>query len=317
MQATLLFSANALLGEGPVWLPRRQRLLWLDIDSLLLHSYDPEANTDETFSLPGPVGCVVPVYYETALPESQLLLAGPNGIEQVLLKETGGLESQHIWTHPEADNPNNRYNDGKCSPEGRFWFGSYNNLREPHQASLYVLDSGGCRVMISGATNSNGLAWSPGGETFYWIDTPTRCVSAFDYDKETGDISRPKANRRIVIRFPEENSPNPEGSPEGAAWGRPDGMTIDAEGMLWIAHWHGSRVTRWNPHTGELLDTVWLPVSRVTSVAFGGKELDTLFITTASKGMTPEEKEREPDAGGLFVVQPSVKGLPPDRFVLP
>ncbi len=313
MQAELLFSDKALLGEGPVWLHRRQRLLWLDIEGLHLHCYDPETNVDEIFPLPGQVGCVVPVQSEhkTASRESQLLLAGPSGIEQVLIANDNKLESRRIWTHPEETRPNNRYNDGKCSPEGRFWFGSLNMRREPNQASLYVLDPSGCRTMIQGATNSNGLGWSLGGGTFYWIDTPTRCVCAFDYNRETGDIS----GRRIVIRFPEEGTPNPGDGPNGAAWGRPDGMTIDAEGMLWIAHWLGSRVTRWNPDSGELLDTVWLPVSRVTSATFGGKDLDTLFITTASKGMTPEENEREPHAGRLFAVKSGVKGLPPDEFI--
>lgn len=307
MHAKTIFSAKALLGEGPVWLSRERRLFWLDIEGRRLHRFDPASGRNETFPLPDLVGCLAPVSSKTG--ETRLLLAGQSGVEEVRVAENS-LESLRTLAHPERDKPRNRYNDGKCSPEGRFWFGSLNMYHETGRASLYRLDATGCRTMLTEATNSNGLGWSPDGKTFYWIDTPTRRVDAFDYDPATGDLS----GRRTVIRFPEEGTPNPEGGRSEVIWGRPDGMTVDAEGMLWIAHWLGGRVTRWNPNSGGLLETVWLPVSRVTSATFGGEDLETLFITTASKDMTPEEKEREPEAGNLFAVRPGAGGLPADEF---
>ena len=288
MQAELVFPAQALLGEGPLWFAEEERLYWLDIESQQLHRFDPIRSEDEFFPLPNKVGCYAPCE------NGNLLIATQTGIEEVRPLD-GRLESLGIKTHPEAAKTGNRYNDGKCSPEGRFWFGSLNMEHQTGMASLYVLDRIGCRTVLTGATNSNGLGWSPDGTTFYWIDTPTRRITAFDYNLKRGELS----NRRAAVTFPEQTD-----------WGRPDGMTVDAEGMIWVAHWLGGRVTRWNPATGELFETIRVPVSRVTSVTFGGRDLQTLFITTASKEMTPDEKKREPDAGGLFHFRTNTTGLP-------
>ncbi|MDR0337266.1 MAG: SMP-30/gluconolactonase/LRE family protein [Planctomycetaceae bacterium] len=294
--AELLYPAHALLGEGPVWCDEAKRLYWLDIEGQLLHCFDPEHGNDESFPVANRVGCFVPCR------NGHFLLAAETGIEEIRWK-TNGFEilETPVKIHPESEIPDNRYNDGKCSPEGRFWFGSLNKHRQPNQASLYVLDGCGCRTAITGATNSNGLAWSPNGNTFYWIDTPTRRVDAFDYDADEGHLS----NRRTVIIFPDIVDI------DGAkGFGRPDGMTVDSDGMVWIAHWLGGRITRWNPVNGTLLETIYLPVSRVTSLTFGGAELKTIFITTASLGLTPEMLAKEPDAGGLFVYESPIAGLP-------
>ncbi|GHT17356.1 regucalcin-like protein [Planctomycetales bacterium] len=294
MQAELLYSAHAVVGECPVWIAGEQRLYWLDIEGLKLHRLNPVGSNDSvvdtTFLLPNLVGCFVPYR------NGNFLIAAQTGIMEIRLTENGmetGIETVKILTHPEAGKPANRYNDGKWSPEGRFWFGSLNMQHQSNQASLYVLDDRGCRAVLTGATNSNGLGWSPDGQTFYWIDTPTRQIAAFDYDSANGELSR----RRTVIAFPDDPD-----------WGRPDGMTVDAEGMVWVAHWLGSRVTRWNPATGSLLEMVNLPVKRVTSCTFGGEKLDILFITTASRGLTPEEAALEPEAGGIFACKTQTVG---------
>jgi sugar lactone lactonase YvrE len=296
MQAELLYSAHALVGEGPVWHDREQLLYWLDIEGLRLHRFDPSHGIDESFPLSNEVGCLVPCR------NGNFLLAAETGIEEIHVG-TNGIEvvETNVKIHPESGIPENRYNDGKCSPEGRFWFGSLNRQRQIGQASLYVLDKHGCRTAITGATNSNGLAWSPDSKTFYWIDTPTRQVDAFDYDSAEGTLQ----NRRTVISFPADQNV-----------GRPDGMTVDSDGMLWIAHWLGGRITRWNPKNGTLLETVQLPVSRVTSLTFGGSDLKTIFITTASRGLTPETKIQEPEAGGLFVFESKIAGLPVSYYTL-
>lgn len=292
MQTEMIFEAHALLAEGPVWIPEQKRLYWLDIESKFLHRLDPETQIDERFELSNKVGCFVPCEND------KLLLASQSGIEEICLKN-GQVEILRTLAHPEANKPSNRYNDGKCSPEGRFWFGSLNMEKQTGQASLYVLDDQGCRTVLTGATNSNGLGWSPDGTTFYWIDTPTRRIEAFDYNMKTGNLS----NRRIAFVFPEDLSV-----------GKPDGMTVDADGMVWIAHWMGGRVSRWNPTNGEILDEIRLPVSRVSCPTFGGSDLKTLFITTASKEMTPKERQAEPYAGCLFAVKTKIGGLPVSKF---
>jgi sugar lactone lactonase YvrE len=300
--AELLYPAHALLGESPVWHDAEKRLYWLDIEGQQLHRFDPANRSDESFPLANQAGCLVPCR------NGNFLLAAQTGIEEIRLS-TNGLEmiETGVTIHPESEIPENRYNDGKCSPEGRFWFGSLNQQRQPNRASLYVLDKHGCRTAITGATNSNGLAWSPDGNTFYWIDTPTRRVDTFDYDSHEGKLS----NRRTVITFPNINTENNTEQD----FGRPDGMTVDSDGMLWIAHWLGGRITRWNPVNGTLLETIRLPVSRVTSLTFGGAELKTIFITTASFGLTPETQPHEPDAGGLFVYESKIAGLPVSVYV--
>jgi sugar lactone lactonase YvrE len=131
----------------------------------------------------------------------------------------------------------------------------------------------------------------------YYIDTPTMQVVAFDYDPDSGAIS----NRRVIITFP-------------PGVGRPDGMTVDAEGRLWIAHWDGHRVSRWDPHEGRLLSEIPLPVARVTSCAFGGPNLDRLYITTARHGGTDEQLSEQPHAGSLFAASPGVAGLPAHEY---
>ncbi|MDR1492058.1 MAG: SMP-30/gluconolactonase/LRE family protein [Planctomycetaceae bacterium] len=289
-QAELVLDVQAELGEGIFWHPTERRLYWLDIEGRSFNKFDPKTRINIAEQLDRRVGCVVPTT------ERSFLLAGENGIEEYW-PET---EEWAFLVNPEEDKPNNRLNDGKASPDGRFWFGSLNMNHEKNQASFYAMERDGTvRKILAGLTNSNGIAWSPNGKTLYHIDTPTRQVSAFDYDAERGGID----NRRIVVQFPD--------SPE---YGNPDGMTVDAEGMLWIAHWGGSRATRWNPTTGEILAAVNVPASQVTSVAFGGENFDTLYIATARRTLSPETLRRQAYAGGLFAIKPDVAGLPVHFF---
>ncbi|MDR1478903.1 MAG: SMP-30/gluconolactonase/LRE family protein [Planctomycetaceae bacterium] len=289
-QAELVLDVQAELGEGIFWHPIEHCLYWLDIEGCSLNKFDPKTRINLAEQLDRQVGCVVPTT------EKSLLLAGEGGIEEYW-SET---EEWAFLANPEEDKPNNRLNDGKASPDGRFWFGSLNRNHEKNQAAFYVMEHDGTvRRILTGLTNSNGIGWSPNGETLYHIDTPTRQVSAFDYDAEHGDI----CNRRTLVQFPE--------SPE---YGNPDGMTVDAEGMLWIAHWGGSRVTRWNPTSGEIIAAVNVPASQVTSVAFGGENFDTLYITTARRSLSLESLRRQAYAGGLFAVTPGVAGLPTHFF---
>jgi sugar lactone lactonase YvrE len=151
--------------------------------------------------------------------------------------------------------------------------------------------------LIDQVGNSNGLGWSPDEKTFYWTDTKTGCVFAFDYDPLRGDIS----NRRVVVEVDK-------------SIGRPDGLTVDSEGFLWTALWAGSGVARWNPATGEMVAKVECPALNVTCPAFGGPNLDVLYFTTAQKGRDDAEVSPEPEAGNLFAAKVGVKGLPGFAF---
>lgn len=285
----LVLDVRAALGEGPVWHSRQQRLYWVDITAGHVHVHDPQGEPDLVYRVNQMVGAAVPRR------AGGLVLAAQHGLA------TFDLERQELTllAAPEQHLPDNRFNDGKCDPRGRFWAGTMSMIRQAGAASLYCLDTDGTvRHVFGGVTTSNGLDWSPDQRTMYYIDTPTLQVAAFDYDADSGTIS----NRRAIVTFP-------------SGVGRPDGMTVDAEGRLWIAHWDGGRISRWNPNDGRLLQEIPLPVARVTSCAFGGANLDRLYITTARHGLTEQQLGEQPHAGSLFAVIPGVAGLPAHEYL--
>lgn len=280
-QAELVVDQKAILGEGPHW--DGHVLYWVDIMSKRLHRYDPEHLHNDTFHLDQYIGAVIPSE------NGQLVVGLQNGIHVLDLQS----KSLTVIEDPETDLPHNRFNDGKCDPSGRLYIGTMDVNAVKGKGSLYRLDlSGRLKKMISLVTISNGLAWSPDEKYMYFIDTPTGEVSTFTYDKQTGDI----VFKETAVRIPNE-------------MGSPDGMTIDQEGMIWVAHWEGSRVTRWDPHIGKQLDEVCVPAPNVTSCTFGGKNLDELYITTARQGLTEEQLAMFPQAGGLFKVKTKEQGL--------
>jgi sugar lactone lactonase YvrE len=281
---------RCVLGEGPLWHERLQLLSWVDISNGEIHELTPGHNNHRVIPLGQMVGSV-------ALCDSGDYIAGlENGI--ALINRTNG--SFQIIATPENDLPDNRFNDGKVDPEGRFWIGSMSILETKGAGTVYMLQQGCLQKRIIGTTISNGMAWSPDHKYFYYIDTATFQVVAYTYDIETGQIDDPK----VAINIPREA-------------GYPDGMTVDSEGMLWIALWSGWQVSRWNPNTGERLYTLHLPVSLVTSCIFGGPELKDLYITTAKRGLTDEDLKTQPLAGCLFVWKnSSYQGLPSYEYHL-
>lgn len=287
-EVELRVDARALVGEGPIWDVERQVLYWVDILSHKLYVYDPVKEENQAFDIGQAVGTVVPRV------SGGLMLAMHHGFAAFELA-TQTLTPIH---DPEAHLPANRFNDGKCDPAGRFWAGTMAFEPKEPVGSLYCMEVDlSVRKVLDKVTISNGITWSLDKSTMYYIDTPTLNVRAFDYDLDSGNIS----NERVVIEIPKGT-------------GAPDGMDIDAEGMLWIALYGGSRVCRYNPQTGELLHTIPMPASRVTACAFGGRDLDTLFITTACQQMTEEDWQKEPNAGGLFSIKPGYKGVGPYWF---
>lgn len=278
----------AQLGEGALWNPLNNTLLWIDIEGKKLNIYDPEKDSNKIIGLNKRIGTVVPV------DEKNVLVALEDGIYQ-LNTETEELVKK---ASPEPNRPGNRFNDGKCDPSGRFWAGTMSLNGDEKQGALYRIDAGfSVKKMIDSVSISNGIAWSLDRTKMYYIDTPTKTVMAYDYDDESGEITDPQ----VAITIPD-------------SLGFPDGSTLDAEGMLWIAMWNGHCVSRWNPRTGELLQTIDIPALNVTSCAFGGDQLDELYVSTASIGMNDEQKAAYPDAGKLFVVKPGMKGVKASVF---
>ena len=291
--AELAVPARATLGEGPVWDERAGLLYWVDILGRAVHRFDPASGEDASFAVSVPVGAV-------ALDrEGCLVLALADGFARCD-PDGGGLER---IGRTEAGAPFRvgdagvRFNDGKVDPAGRFYAGTMAwNERDPIGA-LYVLDPDETvRIVLEDVAVSNGLAWSADGRTLFYVDSPTCRVDRLDVDPATGSL----ANRRVAFEIPRSR-------------GVPDGMAVDAEGCLWVALWDGSRVCRYSP-SGECLAHLDLPVSRPTSVAFGGAGLTELFVTTARIGLADRVLGVEPLSGGLFRCAVGVAGAPVGRF---
>jgi len=282
-EVELVLDTKSDLGEGAIWNYKTGELIWVDITGKILNFYTPKLKNNKEMLTGQMIGTVVPAE------SGKMMVALENGFYQ-LDPETG---AKKLIANPEEDIPGNRFNDGKCDPAGRFWAGTMSTTGKRQAGALYRLDAdGSVHKMIDNVGTSNGIVWSPDYTKMYYIDTPTRKVMAWDYNNETGEISNPET----AIEVPEE-------------MGYPDGMTIDAEGNVWIALWGGSAVGCWNPETGELLRTISVPAKNVTSVAFGDDDLGTLYITTARQGTSDEELEKFPLAGGVFKIRPGVKGL--------
>ena len=288
MKAQLLLDAQALLGEGALWHATTKQLFWVDIEGKKVHQYRPDNGETRSIDVGERIGTVV------LTSGNEAIVALQNGLFRLNLTD----ESLTLITNPLENMPDIRFNDGKCDPMGRLWVGSMHLSAQPGVASLYRMNSDRTvERVLDDITISNGIAWSLDHQTMYYIDTPTYWVQAYDYEPDTGRITHP----RVVIRVPEEVGP-------------PDGMTIDEEGMLWIAHWGGNRVIRWNPETGEPLATIEIPAPLVTSCAFGGDDLSTLYITTARAGLSDEQRAQYPYSGGLFSIQPGVRGVAAHLF---
>ncbi len=279
----------SLLGEGPVWDNRQKRIFWIDILNGVIQYYYPASDEYRTYQVGQMVGAI-------GLKRSGGLIAAlKSGFAEIDLNK----ETIRLISEVETDLPDNRFNDGKCDPAGRFWAGTMSISNTSHAGSLYVLEKNfTVRTKIVGVSCSNGLAWSPDHKTLYYIDTPTSNVVAYDYNITTGNIT----NKNIIINIPTEE-------------GYPDGMTIDTEGMLWIALWGGWKIARYNPYTGEQLYQISLPVSRVSSCIFGGDTLEDIYITSARTGLSEDDLKTQPLSGSLFVIKKSgFKGMDAFEF---
>jgi len=286
-EAALVLDAHSELGEGPMWDPRAACLYFVDILCGRVHRFDPAQQQVRSYDVSHMVGAVV------LTDGDDLMLAVQDGFAR-LDTRTGAVRSiaQLDDAHPDL-----RFNDGKCDPSGRMWAGTMALDERQAAGALYRLDPDGrIHRMLGDVTISNGLDWSDAGDTMYFIDSPTRAIDVFDFDLTGGNIS----NRRTFVRIPRGE-------------GVPDGMTLDAEGYIWVALWGGGAVHRYAPD-GRCDAVVRVPTRYPSSCAFGGPDLGDLYITTAHVKLTPQERAEQPHAGGVFLVRPGAKGRPANRF---
>ena len=289
-QATLELAADAraTLGEGPAWDAGRGVLWWVDITEGIVHRFDPRTGADGTFDVGSAVGAVA------LRGDGTLLAAVADGLANL---DPGGARGPEVLLPLGATGDGLRCNDGKCDPAGRFWVGRMALDLAPGAGSLLRVDADlAVTTRLIGLTIPNGLGWSPDGRTMYFVDSTWGEVRAYDYDASTGSMGE----GRPLIHLPHDGSV-------------PDGLTVDAEGCLWVAIWGGGRVVRVGPD-GTIVGQVALPVSRVTSCTFGGDDLADLYITTARGDADTADPAGEPLAGALFRCRPGVRGLPPVPF---
>ena len=278
---------HADVGEAPHWDDRTGTLLFVDLTGGAVFRYDQSGARLGSFSVGQEVGAAVPRR------DGGLVLAVRDGI--AVASDTG--EGFEVTAPVERDIPGNRMNDAKCDPAGRLLAGTMAYDLSPHSAALYRVEADwSFRQVVGGVTQSNGIAWSPDGSRMYFIDSATQGIDAFDYDVGTGAAG----NRRRLVTI-------------DAARGIPDGMAADDHGNLWVACFGGAAVRCFSP-AGEQLDEVLLPVTQVTSCAFGGPGLADLYVTTAAYRLSAGQLKWEPHAGATFVCRPGAAGLPASPF---
>ena len=284
----VLGEVRCALGESPVWDAASNRLYWIDVrDTPAIHMIDPASGHARTWPMSEDIGSIV-------LADSNRLLAGLRSGFAFFDPSSGACTP---ILDPEPDMPQNRLNDGKCDAAGRFWCGSMNPESGIAEGSLYVLDTDlTCKRMAGGWLTPNGIAWSGDGRTMYVSDTRRGVIHGFDFDVASGSLGE----RRVFADL-------------GALPGGPDGATVDSEGYLWSAQWDGGCLIRYHPD-GRMDRVVRLPVSKPTSCAFGGTGHRQLFVTTAMRGLSAEQRRSEPLAGRVLILDVGVGGLAPHTF---
>ncbi len=286
VQARCVLPAKATLGECPLWDHRNQRLYWIDIEGFRLHRYDPATGKDDLCQLDQQIGSVA------LMERGGYVLAMRDGFARLPSFAVNELE----WLHdPEADKPDNRFNDGHADPDGHFWAGTMDMAKKNPTGALYRLHRNGqVDQILDGFTIFNGLAFDTERARVYFADTPQRTVWVADWDRPNATLREP----RVFLQMGDK---------------RPDGASLDSEGGYWISLYGGAAVERYDPD-GKLSERVEVPARNVTMAAFGGADLRTLYITTASEGLSDEEWQAYPDSGGLFTAEVGVKGLPEPAY---
>lgn len=282
----LVVDSRSQLGESPVWSVAEQALYFVDIRGPSINRFDPATGDLRHFLLQEEVGCIG--------------LCRGGGFIAGLRSGIWRLDAQGIPIAKLADNPEgtefSRFNDGRVGPDGRFYAGTVDESRQ-HKAKLYRYDKNGLVPLMDGLMTSNGLAFSPDGATMYHVDSPVSQVTAHGFDPATGSTN----GGRVLIDIPD----NPAA--------RPDGATVDVEGCYWLAIFGAAVVRRFSPQ-GVLMAEYPVPVKCPTMPAFGGPDMQTLYVTTAGSRRPPEEMAQFPHSGSLFAMRAPVAGMPAPLF---
>jgi len=285
LKVDVAVAGTDILGECPLWDDRSRTLWWVDSRGPAIRRFAPGSGAVAVHPLPEAIGSI-------AFCESGRMLAATKSGIHFFDPASGGLARV---ANPEAHLPDNRFNDGRCDRQGRFWAGTMCDVRRDPAGTLYRMDADfSCTPLRNAIIIPNSLAWSPDGRAMYFADTNRHTIWAWDYDPATGAATR----ERVF-------------ADTGA--GRPDGSCVDAEGCLWNAEYGAGRLVRYTPE-GKVDRAIELPVSNPTCCCFGGERLDELFVTTARQRLTPEELARQPLAGSVLALRPGVSGLPESRF---
>lgn len=284
-----VWPAQALLGEGTLWSVNKQRLYWVDILGHALHAYDPVQHQKTSWQLSQEITAVAECSHT-----DQLLVTLKHAFAYFDLT-TQALTVLH---QPENEIATNRFNDGKCDVHGKFWAGTMEAQGLQPTGHFYRFDANGsCTHFPCGFQVTNGPAFTPDGQSMYLNDTVGGRVLRCQLNRQGDVVGTPED----WLRFDTSD-------------GFPDGMTVDKDGRVWIAHWGGGCVTCHDPHTTHELARITLPCSQVTNCCFGGAQLQTLFITTASVGLSPSQMQAQPLAGSVFSVETTCQGLPSPLF---
>ena len=281
-KADVLYASQCILGESPLWHAERKSCFWADIENGVLYEYNWVQQTTHSWKFN---------YRLTLVLQgkgNQLILA----LDAKIARFDLGTEKTE-WLADVETGTESRCNDGACDTFGRLWVGTMHLEHKYESGALYCIDNNlKVHKKLNNTTISNGIAWPLDNKRLYFIDSPTQVVQSFIFEEKTGEIIFEKN----VISISNE-------------MGSPDGMAIDEEGMLWIAHWGGFGIYRWNPRNGELVEKIEVPVPQVSSCAFVGENLDYLMITTARENMKEEELKKYPDSGNVFCVKAGIKGF--------
>ncbi len=284
MKIKMAYQADDQLGEGPVWSVAEQALYWVDITRPCLQRWQPETGAYMAWTMPSQIGSYALRQQGgavVALRDGLYLFDFDDGALTAVCRPEAGL--------------NTRFNDGKCDRHGRFWAGTTDLAFKQPLGALYRLGiDGRCQPMRQAVTCSNGLGWSPDNRTMYYADSPTYTIFAYEFDLDTGGISHERIFARDEAGFP-------------------DGLTVDAAGYVWSARWDGWKIVRYAPD-GRVDREIPLPVQRPTSCIFGGPDLNWLYITTASAGLTAAERAAQPLAGQVLVIETETVGLPEPTY---
>jgi len=287
-KAEPVLASQNRLGEGPIWSIEEQSLYWVDIVAPAIHRFRPADGAHDHWPMPEHVGSL------SMRNAGGLVVALKSGFG-LFDPESGAVD---MINDAEADQLDNRFNDGRCDRAGRFFAGSLTYSEDAPVGRLWRLDADHqATPILEGVTISNGLCWSPDGSIMYFVDTPTREIRAYEYDQENGTPSNPQ----VLVKTDEDG-------------GWPDGSITDSEGCIWNAEWDGARVVRYTPD-GKIDRVVEVPARRATCAAFGGPDLKTLYVTSAWDRMSPNERQEWPLSGNLFAIEVDIPGLPDPTYL--